>query len=285
MKGSAIANALTNLPARSDNSRSQAIAPVDFEDACDEPSSRCRRAVWAVWRPVRARNADARARRAGRRVRQGPAGRRRFRRELADLFKHYVGRPSPLYHAERLSEAWRRRADLSEARRPEPHRRPQDQQHARPGAAHAADGQEARDRRDRRRPARRGHGHRLCPLRPGVRRLHGRGGHPPPEAERLQHEAAGRRSAARHQRLADAPRRDQRSDARLDVARRDDALHPRLGRRPAPVPADRPRLPVGHRPRDDRAIAGAARPAAGCGRRLRRRRQQRGRHVLPVRRA
>src|SRR6185437_3142834 len=27
-----------------------------------------------------------------------------FQRELDDLFKHYVGRPSPLYHAKRLSE-------------------------------------------------------------------------------------------------------------------------------------------------------------------------------------
>jgi len=27
-----------------------------------------------------------------------------FRRELAELYRHYVGRPSPLYHAERLSE-------------------------------------------------------------------------------------------------------------------------------------------------------------------------------------
>ena len=89
----------------------------------------------------------------------------KFQAELDDLLKNYVGRPSPLYSRQAADRAVRRRPDLAEARRPEPHRRPQDQQHARPGAAHAADGQEARDRRDRRRPARRGHGHGLCPLR------------------------------------------------------------------------------------------------------------------------
>ena len=60
-----------------------------------------------------------------------------------------------------------------------------------------ADGQAARDRRDRRRPARRGHRHRLRPVRPRVRRLHGRGGHPPAEAQRVQHAAAGRRGRGR----------------------------------------------------------------------------------------
>ena len=38
-------------------------------------------------------------------------------------------------------------------------------------------------------------------------------------------------------------------------SRRNDALHSRLGRRPASVSADRARFPIGHRPRNDRAIA------------------------------
>ena len=58
-----------------------------------------------------------------------------FHEELADLYRHYVGRPSPLYLARRLSQTLRRGANLPETRRPQPHRRPQDQQHAGPGAA------------------------------------------------------------------------------------------------------------------------------------------------------
>ena len=87
--------------------------------------------------------------------------------------------------------------DLPEAGRPEPHRRPQDQQRPRPGHDRPPDGQDPRDRRDRRRPARRRDGHRLRPLRPGMHRLHGRGGHPPPEAQRLQHEDDGRAASSR----------------------------------------------------------------------------------------
>ena len=37
--------------------------------------------------------------------------------EMDDLWKHYVGRPSPLYHASRLTE------HLPQARRAEPYRR------------------------------------------------------------------------------------------------------------------------------------------------------------------
>ena len=53
-----------------------------------------------------------------------------------------------------------------------------------------------------------------------------------------------------------------------------DALHDRQRGRPASVSDDRPRLPVGHRPRDPPAVPGAARPAARHGRRLRRRRDR-----------
>ena len=46
----------------------------------------------------------------------------KFQSELASLFKHYVGRPSPLYHAP-AQRAMRRSPDLAQARRPQPHRR------------------------------------------------------------------------------------------------------------------------------------------------------------------
>ena len=207
-----------------------------------------------------------------------------FQARLNDYLTHYVGRPSPLFLAERLTQARRRGRDLPEARGPEPHRRPQDQQRARPGHAGAADGQDTRDRRDRGGPARRRHGDGLRPVRPRMHGLHGRGGHPPPEAQRLQHEDAGRDRRPGHDRLADAARRDQRGDARLDGLVAPHALHDRQRRRAAPVPDDRPRLPGGHRPRDPARSASTG--SAGCPtrRRLRRRRLERGGDVLPVHR-
>ena len=89
-----------------------------------------RAALRPLRRPLRAGDADARARRAragvGRGARRPGASARGSTRLLAT----YVGRPTPLYHAERLSE----RAGatrLPEARGPAPHRRAQDQQRAR----------------------------------------------------------------------------------------------------------------------------------------------------------
>ena len=95
----------------------------------------------------------------------------------------------------------------------------------------------------------------------------------------------GRRRDRGRERQQDAEGRHQRGDARLDGQRRAHALHHRQRRRPAPVPDDGPRLPE---------RASAARRRQQCleqigrlpdvRRRLRRRRHQRGRHVLPVRR-
>ena len=78
-----------------------------------------------------------------------------FRAEMDGYLKNYVGRPSPLYFAERLTPAFRWRENLPQARGPEPHRRPQGEQRARPDHAGEAHGQATRDRRDRRRHARR----------------------------------------------------------------------------------------------------------------------------------
>ena len=71
-----------------------------------------------------------------------------YREELGGLLRDFVGRPTPLYEAKRLSERTGR-TDLPQARGPDPHRRPQDQQRGRPGAARQADGQDADHRRDR----------------------------------------------------------------------------------------------------------------------------------------
>ena len=94
---------------------------------------RRRAALRPLRRPLRAGDADARARGARAGVARG-ARRPAFRERLDALLARYVGRPTPLYHAERLSE----RAGatrLPEARGPAPHRRAQDQQRARAGAA------------------------------------------------------------------------------------------------------------------------------------------------------
>ena len=153
--------------------------------------------------------------RRGRRRGATPA----FRGELDALLRDYVGRPTPLYLAERLSERVGRRG-LSEARGPRPHRRPQDQQRGRPGAAGPADGQAAGDRRDRRRAARRRHGDRLRAARPRMRRLHGHRGHPPPGAQRRADAAARRRGGPGRGRRADAEGGGQRRDPRLGRQRR-----------------------------------------------------------------
>ena len=144
----------------------------------------------------------------------------KFRKDLDYYLREYAGRPTPLYVRRALHAALRRREGLPQARGPAPHRRAQDQQHARPGAAGAAHGQEARHRRDRRGPARRRHRRRRRALRARVRRLHGRGGHPPPGAQRLPHAHARRARRAGPHRLAHAQGRDERGDARLDGLRR-----------------------------------------------------------------
>ena len=188
--------------------------------------------------------------------------------------------PEPGLPRPALVRAFRRRAGLPQARGPEPHRRAQDQQRDRPGAARAAHGQAARDRRDRRRHARRGGRDHRRALRHGVRGLHGLGGHQAPGAERLPHEAARRHRRAGRKRLEDAEGRAERSDARLGDQRREHVLHHRHRRRPASVSDDGARFPVGDRPRGARADAGTGRAPARRGARVRRRRLQRDGHLL-----
>ena len=84
------------------------------------------------------------------------------------------------------------RQHLSEARGPAPRRRAQDQPGARPGAAGEAHGQDAADRRDRRRPARRRDRDRRRAARLRDRHLHGCGGCRAAAAQRLPHAADGR---------------------------------------------------------------------------------------------
>ena len=226
----------------------------------------------------------------------------RFWAELDDLLVHYVGRPTPLYRADRLAADARVEAALQsgergrkvpqiprdpalpQARGPRAHGRPQDQQRARPGAADPAAGQDPGDRRDRRRPARRRDGDRVRAARPAVRGVHGRGGHPAPGAERAPDARPRRRGPLGHVRHGHAQGRRQRGDARLGDQRRVDALRPRVGDGAAPVPHDRPRPPAADRRRGGGAAVRGRGAAAGPRPRLRRRRLERDRAPVAVHR-
>ena len=116
-----------------------------------------------------------------------------FAAELAALGRDYVGRQTPLYLAERLTaevggaRIWLKREDLA---------------HTGAHKINNAVGQALLARRlgkqrivaeTGRRPARRRERHRVRALRARVHRLHGRGGHAPPGAQRHAHAPAGRR--------------------------------------------------------------------------------------------
>ncbi len=174
--------------------------------------------------------------------------------------------------------------DLAQARGPHAHRLAQAQQRARPGAARPPDGQAADHRRDRRGPARRRERDGLRAARPGVRRLHGRRGHPPPGAQRPAHAPARRRGVERRGRRPDAEGGRERGDPRLGLERRHDALHHRLGRRPGAVPGDRARPAARHRRRGPGRPARPRRPAARPRHRVRRRRLELDRDLHAVRR-
>ncbi len=125
-----------------------------------------------------------------------------FQREL----KHFVGRPSPIYHARRWSELLGGAQIYLKREDSESHRRAQDQQHRRAGAARETHGQAARDRGNRRRAARRGNRDGRGALRDGMRGLHGRGRHGAAGGQCLSHEAAGRDGSAGQQRQPHAER-------------------------------------------------------------------------------
>ena len=131
-----------------------------------------------------------------------PHGRRAFVAEFRNELKHFVGRPSPVYHAARLSrevggaQIYLKREDLNHTGAHKINNTIGQALLAKPH------GQAARHRRDRRRPARRGHRHDLRALRHGVRGLHGQRGRQAPVAQRLPHAPARRQGGAGRQRLA-----------------------------------------------------------------------------------
>ncbi len=215
------------------------------------------------------------------------AGRRLHRREDRSRLPGRARRPArdvhgPAEHPHRgaaLRRARRRRAGRPQARGPQPHRLPQDQQRARAGAARQAPGQDPAHRRDRRWTARGRDRDRRCALRHGVRRLHGRGRHRAPGAQRRPHAPAGRRGRRRDHGLAHPQGRHQRCAARLGRERRHDALRARHRRRPPSLPGHGARLPQDHRRGGACTGARAHRSTPRRGHRVRGRRQQRHRHL------
>ncbi len=207
-----------------------------------------------------------------------------FTGEFERMLREYAGTPSLLYDATRLSER-RRRPDPAQARGPQPHRRPQDPQRARPGAAHQADGQDPGDRRDRRRAARRRDGDRGGVPRPRVRGLHGRGRHRAAGAQRRPDAAARRRGGPGDQ-SGSRTLKDAINEALRDWVASVDHTAYLFGTAagPHPFPSMVRDFVPRHRRRGPRAVPGADRRPARRGHRLRRRRLQRDRAVRRVRR-
>ena len=191
-------------------------------------------------------------------ARARPGVPRRARRAAARLRRA----PDAAVPRRRLSEAAGPR-DLAQARGPQPHRRAQDQQRARPGAARPADGQEARSSP---RPAPASTASR--PRRPARCSAWSASSTWAPRTSAASRptssawSCSARRVVAGRGRRADAQGGGLRGDPRLGHQRRRHALHHRLGRRAGAVPGDRARPAARDRRRGARAAARARGPAA-----------------------
>ena len=177
-----------------------------------------RAALRPLRRPLRSRDADAGARRARAGLARG--SRRTAVRDRLDAAAAALRRPADAAVRADAPVGARRRPRLPEARGPASHGRAQDQQCARPGAARPAHGQAARDRRDRRGPARCRDRDRVRAARARLRRLHGDRGHEAPAPERRAHGAARSRGRAGRGRRPHAQGGGQRGDPRLGHERR-----------------------------------------------------------------
>ena len=237
-----------------------------------------------VRRHLRRRDAGARARRAEARLRRGRRPTRRSTPSSATSSTHFVGRPSPIYHAARLSrelggaQIYLKREDLNHT------------------GAHKINntiGQALLARRmgKPRVIAETGAGQHgvatatIC-ARYGLECVVYMGSEDvkrqAPNVYRMN--LLGATVVPVESGSRDAEGRAQRGDARLGHQRREHVLHHRHRRRPAPVSDDGARLPARDRRRMPGADARDDRPPARRGDRLRRRRQQRDGHLLPVHR-
>ena len=177
-----------------------------------EPAARTLR---RLRRTLCSRNAHGRARRAGASLRESQAGQEISSVASANCSTLTPDAPRPLFFAQSLTKNLGGAKDLSEARRPAPHRRPQNQQLPRTSAARRTHGQTPHHRRNRRGTTRRRHRHGMRSAGIRVRRLHGDRRHAPPGTKRLSYAFAGRGSARCQCRIMHFERRHQRSHARL----------------------------------------------------------------------
>ena len=148
-----------------------------------------------------------------------------------------------------------RASTAAQARGPEPHRLAQDQQRARSGAAGPAHGQAPARRRDRRRPTRRGDGHRRRAARPRVRVYMGEVDIERQALNVFRMRLLGAEVDPVHAGQPHAEGRHQRGHAGLGAHRRVHALL--LWRSvdgPASVPVDGARAPPRDRRRGPRAV-------------------------------
>ena len=179
----------------------------------------------------------------------------RFRAELDGLLRDFVGRPTPLYLAERLSERVGRRVYLKR----------EDLAHTGAHKINNAVGQALLAKRmgKTRVIAETGAGQHgvatatacallglECVVYMGTEDMRRQA----PNVERMR--LLGRRGRAGRGRRADAQGGGQRGDPRLGHQRRHHPLHHRLGGRPGAVPGARPRPAAGDRRRGPRAGAG-----------------------------
>ncbi len=205
---------------------------------------------------------------------------RGYQRQLADLLRDYAGRPTPLYFARRLTEhvggarIYLKREDLCHTGAHKINNV------LGQGAAGRTHEEGTAHRRDRRRPARRGHGDGGRAARPGVRGLHGQRGRRAASAERLPHAAPGRAGHSGGGGQSHAQGRHQRGIARLGDERADHVLSARLRARAPSLPDDGAGPPGGDRPRGASAGPPSPGPAPGRGGGLRGRRLERYRPFL-----
>ena len=143
-----------------------------------------------------------------------------FKKEFDQLLRDYVGRPSPLYPAQRLSEKYGCKLYLKR----------EDLNHTGAHKINNTIGQILLARRMS------SNSYRLCIDEYGMYRLYGKNGRRTPAHQCRENENVGSHRYSRYFRQHDAERRNQRSDPRLVLSSCRHLLYHRLYRRSSSLP-------------------------------------------------